>query len=166
MSIDSLSLRHAFGYFATGVAVITARPAGGQPFGITINSLASLSLDPPLLLWNLRTDSKIYDLWQDVAAFDVNILAAGQEEICRRFGTAECNAIEPDECADGPSGIPRLGGCIAHFDCSVEASYPGGDHIIIVGRVQSTDLDPDGRPLVVFGGRLLELSRTISELRD
>ncbi len=159
LTIDSHELRRAFSAFATGVAVVCARPRGGDAFGITINSLASLSLDPPLLLWNLRTGSRIHEMWQRVDRFSVNVLAAGQDDLCWRFATAERNTMDDGEFTVSDAGAPRLPGCLAWYDCAVEDSYPGGDHVINIGRILAVERRDDREPLVVYGGRLHDLGR-------
>ncbi len=154
LTIDNLELRRAFSAFATGVAIVCARPRDGDAFGITINSLASLSLDPPLLLWNLRTGSRIHEMWQRVDRFSVNVLAAGQDDLCWRFATAERNRMDDDEFSVSAAGVPRLPGCLAWYDCAVEDSHPGGDHVINVGRILAVERRADREPLLVYGGRL------------
>ena len=85
MSLDAREFRNALGCFATGVCVITADPDGWQPFGVTVNSFASVSLDPPLVLWSLQNDSEMYEAWEKTGRFAVNILRSDQQELSNQY---------------------------------------------------------------------------------
>src|SRR5260370_10514629 len=84
-AVTGTALRHALGHFATGITVISTRDAAGKPYGATVSSFSSLSLDPPLIQWSLTTKSYSYPIFREATHFAVNILASDQEEVSRTF---------------------------------------------------------------------------------
>jgi len=157
MSFDSLQFRNALGRFATGVCVITANPPGHTPFGLTVNSFSSLSLTPPLVLWSLQKTSDTMDAFAAATHYCVNILAQDQRALSGRFAKKGEHALAEDDAIAGPSGLPVLKGCLASFECEIDARHDGGDHIILVGRVLEMQVSEGGRPLVYFEGGYREI---------
>lgn len=150
-SLDALALRRAFGRFATGVTVVTV-DTGEVPLGITVNSFASLSLEPPLLLWNLQRDSDCFDVFTKVEHYAVNVLHAGQQplsEACARKGD---HVLAKEHWQAGESGCPVLCQSLACFECAVRQRHDGGDHIILVGEVLFFRNAEGGAPLLFYGG--------------
>ncbi len=150
--IDPRAFRNALGHFATGVTVVTTRDAAGEPVGVTVNSFSSLSLDPPLILWSLAKKSYSLAAFETHPAFAVHVLASDQQEVSDRFARAGADKFGGVALGDGFQGVPLLPHCAAVFQCSVEHRYDGGDHVIMVGRVQrfSTAERP---PLLFYRGR-------------
>ncbi|PQO24659.1 nitrilotriacetate monooxygenase [Rhodobacteraceae bacterium WD3A24] len=138
--------------FATGVAVVTTRDTDGTPYGVTVNSFNSVSLDPPLVLWSLGLDAFSYPVFHRAAGFAVNLLADDQQDICRLFASRQERRFDRVAWQAGPLGLPLLDGAVARFSCVFWARYPGGDHEIMVGRVISCTRGP-GRPLLYSQGR-------------
>ena len=138
--------------WATGVAVVTSRDDSG-PRGATTNALTSLSLDPLLVLVALDDRSNTLAAVRHSGRFCINVLAAGQEEIARRFATKasgeEKLAGVPHELIDG---VPVLAGALAWLACELERELDGGDHAILLGRPLDAGSDPAGVPLVFYGG--------------
>lgn len=126
-------LRDALGRFATGVTVITTRTALG-PVGITANSFAALSLDPPLVMWAPGRFSRRFDAFAEAEYFAIHVLEAGQLPLARHFAADGLDFNLPDV-TENAQGIPLLAGCLARFECARHAVYPGGDHAIVVGEV-------------------------------
>ena len=149
---ERASLRYALGSFATGVTVITARDAAGNPAGLTVNSFASVSLDPPLVLWSIGLGSPSFTIFRDCSHYAINVLAADQEEISNRFSNPSPDKFAGLEYTLGLGNAPLLGGCIASFECRNEKQHEGGDHLILVGRVENYIVDM-GAPLLFFGSR-------------
>ena len=145
------AFRSALGSFATGVTVITARDAGGAPAGITANSFASVSLDPPLVLWSPARASRRFAAFAQAEDFAIHVLARDQQVVCDAFVKAQ-GGFELVPWTEGPEGLPLLDGCAARFLCRREAMIDGGDHAILLGRVWSAARS-DGAPLVFQGGR-------------
>ena len=130
------ALRDCLGNFATGVAVITTLGDEGRPLGLTVNSLTSLSLDPPLVLWCLDGQSECTGLFAPGRHFAVNILGAGQELLARRFSTETDDRFKGVPVLAGAAGPPLIEGAVSILECTVSAVEDGGDHLIIVGRVR------------------------------
>ncbi len=143
-------LRDAMGRFATGVTVITTRGADG-PVGITANSFASLSLDPPLVLWAPGKFSRRFAYFVDAAHFAIHVLGADQAALGRHFARKGFDFDLPGV-TESDAGTPLLQGCLARFYCALEASHDAGDHAIVVGRVLHASLRA-GDPLVFSQGR-------------
>lgn len=155
---DQRSLRDALGRFVTGVTVVTSRARSGKACGVTVNSFASLSLDPPLVLWSLSLTSSSHPAFDEATHFVVHVLAEGQEGIARQFARSGIDRFAGLELDVGPEGIPVLPGVAARFECRTLYRYWGGDHVIFVGRVDAFDHVPDRQPLVFFAGGLRQLA--------
>lgn len=162
MSFDQRAFRDALGLFPTGVTIITANPEGHSPFGVTANSFASVSLDPPLVLWSLQKDSDTFAAFEAATHFAVNILSSGQEDMSNQYARKLQHDLQEDHYIIGESGTPVINNAIVTFECAMDAWHDGGDHIIMVGKVLSmTDNHVNGNdsaPLVFHSGkyRLLE----------
>ncbi len=157
--VDPRELRRVAGHFATGVTVVTAA-RDARPCGLTVNSFASVSLDPPLVLVCLARSARAYACIDAAERFAVNVLAEGQEEIARVFASK----MAEDKFAGvpyrrSPHGLPIIDGVHAWLECEPIARHPGGrTHTIYVARV--TDLAAgEGRPLVFHAGRYERLGR-------
>lgn len=152
---DRLKLRRALGRWPTGVAIATCGRVAGPKAGLTINSFASVSLEPPLVLWSLAKAASVAPAFLDAPHFSVNVLEAGQEALARRFAEVEDRfaglTLEP-----GIADLPLIPGAIAVFECRREAVHPGGDHWILVGRVLRVTTRP-GRALAFHQGMFREL---------
>jgi len=146
--------RRAFGCFATGVAVATTLDKQGGRVGMTISSFNSVSLDPPLVLWSIANDSLSYDAFSAADHFAVNVLAEHQQDLSDRFAARGGDKFAGLECKEGLSGSPILPEFAACFECTTEFRYPGGDHMIIVGRVHRFE-DREVDPLIFYRGHFL-----------
>ncbi|WP_051520896.1 flavin reductase family protein [Rubellimicrobium mesophilum] len=149
--VDPRAFRTALGSFATGVTVVTARDARGEPVGLTANSFASVSLDPPLVLWSPARASRRFEAFVEAEDFAIHVLARDQQAVCDAFVRAQ-GGFAAVAWSEGPRGLPLLEGCVARFLCRREAAIDGGDHAILLGRVWSAARS-DGAPLVFQGGR-------------
>lgn len=148
-AFDAVAFRQAIGSFATGVAVATCRTAD-HSCGITVNSLTSVSLDPPLILFCLSNRTRVYPDFMAANQFALNILASGQEHLSRHFSGSHAEdwtgiATLPE--TDTP---PLLVGCMAWLMCRIHTIHPGGDHAIIVGEVTKLGCEPTAQPLLYF----------------
>ncbi|UFQ16311.1 MULTISPECIES: flavin reductase family protein [Streptomyces] len=156
--LDPGEFRRVLGNFATGVTVITAPPcaAGEGPAGFACQSFASLSLDPPLVTFMVARTSTTWPRIARAGVFCVNILGAGQGELCRGFAVSGADKFAGVAYDAAPvSGSPRLAGAPAWVDCAIRAVHTGGDHLIVVGRVDALGTaDGDGTgPLLFHQGR-------------
>jgi flavin reductase (DIM6/NTAB) family NADH-FMN oxidoreductase RutF len=145
--------RTALGSFATGVTVVTALDLDGKPIGLTVSSFNSVSLAPPLILWSLSLLSPHFESLRKAARYAVNVLSAEQQNISDRFATRNDDHFADLPQHIGLGGVPLIDGCCAWFECVGEAQYPGGDHIIFVGRVERFAQDAASLPLLFHGAR-------------
>ena len=148
---DSLRLRRVYGHFATGVAVISAAHKGVVN-GLTANAVASISVEPPLVLVSVAHSSNTHALIDGSGEFVINVLAAEQEQIARRFADNAPGKFEGLAWSPAPgAGAPILDGVLAHMECRVYDSLSHGDHTIFIGEVlRSSHADPHLRPLIFF----------------
>jgi flavin reductase (DIM6/NTAB) family NADH-FMN oxidoreductase RutF len=150
--LECETLRTAFGQCATGVGVVTTMTPSGGPAGMTINSHSSVSLDPPLILWCLRLDAARFSVFAGADHFAINVLAGDQEILARRFA-APSPQFARQPWRAGPSGVPLLPGTLGSFVCRRADQAHGGDHIIIIGRLEHYEVTSGQTPLIFFGGR-------------
>jgi flavin reductase (DIM6/NTAB) family NADH-FMN oxidoreductase RutF len=150
--IGERDLRNAFGRFATGVTVITTRTGDGKREGLTANSFAAVSLDPPLVSWSLKREAPSFPNFLATPHFAVNVLSAGQRDLCRHFSTPSPDKFAGLAFEDGLHGAPLLPGCLAVFECVTQNTFAGGDHMIFIGRVDRA-VHRDGEPLIFSAGR-------------
>lgn len=136
--------------FCTGVAVITARGTDGRPVGMAVQSFSSVSLDPPLVCFCPARTSSTWPRIQAAGAFAVNILAADQQELCRRFAVTGGDKFAGVPWRAGGNGAPLLEGVLATVECDLEAVLDGGDHAIALGRVTALTAHREGAPLLYF----------------
>ncbi len=139
------------GRFATGVTVLTVNGADGRPLGMTASSLASVSLVPPLVSVCVNHEAELHDAMLAAQIFVVNILESGQEVLSRRFADRHEDRFDGVGYHRSPEGLVLLDGALAHLECDRAASYPAGDHTIIIGRVIGGSTG-DGRPLLYYRG--------------
>ncbi|APZ53304.1 flavin reductase family protein [Salipiger abyssi] len=147
---DPRAFRDALGRFVTGVTVITCATQDG-PLGIAANSFASLSLDPPLVLWSPAKSSGRYPFFVAAQHFAIHILSSEQEAICRGFARSG-DSFDLAEWQRSPEGVPLIEDCVARFECEKVAEHDGGDHTILIGKVHRVATLP-GDPLIFCGGR-------------
>ncbi|MFK4099706.1 flavin reductase family protein [Streptomyces sp. NPDC019531] len=151
--VDQGEFRRVLGNFASGVTVITA--PGTPPAGFACQSFSSLSLDPPLVAFMVGRTSTTWPRIAHAGVFCVNVLSADQGELCRAFAVSGADKFTGVPHAPAPAtGSPRLDGTLAWIDCTIHAVHTGGDHLIVVGRVEAlgTGEAADG-PLVFHRGR-------------
>lgn len=143
--------RDALGRFATGVTVITTQSAIG-PLGITANSFASVSLEPPLVLWSPAKKSRRFRSFAETQYYAIHILAVEQASVAQRFSR---DGTDFDGLAwhPGEHGVPLIADCPACFECTPAGRMDGGDHVVLLGRVVRCH-SRDGRPLVFSQGQM------------
>ena len=151
--VAALDLRNAMGSFLTGVTIVTTRNEVGEPYGLTVNSFNSVSLDPPLVLWSLDHATDKTHLFRKSAGFVVNVMAADATDMIWRFAKAETDRFNGADWQWGPTNQPVLNEAIVSFECRLWAEYPGGDHAIFVGEVVNI-AQSDGAPAAFFKGKL------------
>lgn len=156
MAHEGRHFRNVMGRFTTGVAVVTARSASGVASGLTVNSLTSVSLDPPLLLVCLDVRSATLEAVRESGAFAVNLLGRESKDLAVRFARGRrATRFRGLDVRTEATGSPILEPALAWLDCRVDATHPGGDHAIVVGRVERSAAR-DGAPLLFFEGSFRE----------
>lgn len=146
--------RDVLSHFATGVVVVTGVNEDGAPVGMTAQSLTSLSLDPPLVL---VCPARSSTSWPRIAArrrFAVNVLGADQKSISGVFARSGTDKFSSIRWNSGELGMPLLSDAMAHIECDLEVTHPGGDHHIAIGRVRTlAAASIEASPLVFFRSR-------------
>jgi flavin reductase (DIM6/NTAB) family NADH-FMN oxidoreductase RutF len=155
--MDPRELRLVFGLFTTGVTVVTAINPGPEPVGVTANSVTSVSLDPPLLLWCLANKSSSLGAFSIAAPFAVHILEAQQADIALHCARSHQAKFEVDDWWRSHPTPPVIDGALARIECRVETLHPGGDHTIIVGRVIAMS-SRNAQPLAFHASRFGKFS--------
>ncbi|MFF2505074.1 flavin reductase family protein [Streptomyces sp. NPDC058067] len=155
--LDPGEFRRVLGHFASGVTIITAPPSesGAPPAGFACQSFSSLSLDPPLIAFMVARTSTTWPRIAAAGVFCVNVLGADQGPLCRSFAVSGADKFAGvDHDAAPVTGSPRLAGAPAWIDCTIHAVHTGGDHLIVVGRVEAlgTAADGDRSPLLFHQG--------------
>ncbi len=159
LPIAPAEFRRVLGHFASGVTVVTARDADG-PTGFACQSFASLSLDPPLVSFMVARTSTTWPRIARAGVFCVNILGAEQGALCRGFAVSGSDKFAGVAYGDAPAtGSPLLDSVPAWIDCRVHAVHTGGDHLIVVGRVEALGAEEEGEPLLFHRGAFGRLSR-------
>lgn len=149
--------RDTLGCFASGITVITTM-SGDEPVGMTCQSFASVSLDPPLITFIPARSSRAWPAIQRSGRFCVNVLAADQEHVSGQMATKGIDKFAGISWQPAAAtGSPVIEGTLAHLDCTIHAVYEGGDHFIVVGKVEHLEAHPEDagvtEPLLYFKGR-------------
>jgi flavin reductase (DIM6/NTAB) family NADH-FMN oxidoreductase RutF len=152
-SFSSREFRSALGMFATGVTIVTARSAAGKLLGLTANSFNSVSLEPPLVLWSLARAAGSLAAFSTGSHYAINILAADQKELARRFAAKGPRRWLGVAYEEGAGGAPLIAGAAACFECFNRSRYEEGDHVIFVGEVERCSHRPEASPLLYHGGQ-------------
>ncbi|QOZ33001.1 flavin reductase family protein [Bradyrhizobium sp. CCBAU 53421] len=151
-TIDPRDFRSALGTFATGVTIVTAMSAEGRPYGITCNSFASVSLNPPLVLWSLGMFSQGLPIFQNASHFTVNVLDMSQQTLATQFARSSGDKFAGVSWKPGLGNAPVLDGVVANFQCRAANRYYGGDHVIFLGAVEAYAYNRNNPLLFARGG--------------
>ena len=159
MTIDPDFFRSVLGRFASGITVITALDADGRDVGMTVSAFCSVSLHPPLVQACVDRAASMFDALQHAERFGVNVLAAEQEALSRRFASVESShRFDGLGYSRGESGVVLLDDALAHIECSMVSRYEAGDHMMFVGEVERA-MARDARPLLYYRGGYAQLER-------
>jgi flavin reductase (DIM6/NTAB) family NADH-FMN oxidoreductase RutF len=148
---DPRAFRRSLGQFATGVTVMTTSHEGCL-YGMAVNSFAALSLDPALVLWSIRKESTSLAAFKNAGHYAVNILAEDQVDLSNLFAKPGDDRFAKAPWSPGRFGAPLLEGVICTFECQLDQVIDGGDHYILVGRVEHYRCYR-GKPLLFVQGR-------------
>jgi flavin reductase (DIM6/NTAB) family NADH-FMN oxidoreductase RutF len=164
--VDTTALRNALGCFATGVTVVTARSADGRLGGVTANSFSSVSLEPPLVLFSLHRRLRSLHVFDAAEHCAVNVLAAHQTDLSRRFAGQVVDRWTGVNCEQGIGGCPVLTQALAVFQCRRRERMDGGDHVIFLVEVLSMRWREECDPLVFYRSRYRELKEDRTLVHD
>ena len=159
MSVDPDTFRSVLGRFASGITVVTSRDGNGKDGGMTVNAFCSVSLIPPLILVCVDHVASMHAMIVAAPHFAVNILAADQEHISRRFsGPDEHKRFDGLGYSRGTMGVALLDEALAHIECRRISQHEAGDHTVIIGEVETATAFSD-RPLLYYRGGYAQLER-------
>ncbi len=138
--------------FPSGVAVVTI-DRNGERLGLTVGSLVSLSLEPPLVGVSISRQAAMHELLREAGGFAVSLLAGGQESLAQHFarGVPPIALWHGIATREGAAGAPLLAGALGWLECRLWAEYEAGDHTLFVGEVASVEAGPPASPLVHVG---------------
>ena len=157
-AFDTRAFRDALGRFATGVAFLTAAP-DGEPAGLIVNSLASISLEPPLVSFAPARSSLTWQRMRRTGRFAVNVLGREQEGFAKHAAPPGTDRFAGLDWQPGRGGTPLLAEALATLECEIVAEYPAGDHWIVVGHVDRLHIAPATDPLIFFAGEFASLEQ-------
>jgi flavin reductase (DIM6/NTAB) family NADH-FMN oxidoreductase RutF len=150
-------LRNALGCYPTGVTIITAPDGQGGMVGVTANSFASVSMDPPLVLWSLDLSSYSLDAFTDAGHFGINVLSQQQLDMCKHFAKRQKDKFADVDFDVGEGGVALFDGSAAKFQCRTVSMHDEGDHRVFVGEVIAFEYRPEVEPLVFTHGSYAEV---------
>ena len=156
MPFDSTLQRQIMGHFATGVTVVTTR-VGDELWGMTANSVLSVSLDPPLMLVSVDLRNRIHKFLTESKCFAINILTAEQESISNRFASPGPKDFSGIELKKAETGAPIFADALAYLDCRLVEVLSGGDHDMFMGEPVAGETR-EGQPLIFYQGNYTGLA--------
>jgi flavin reductase (DIM6/NTAB) family NADH-FMN oxidoreductase RutF len=156
LSVSPDEFRAVLGRFPSGVTVVTTKAADGSDQGMTVSAFCSLSLEPPLVLICIEKTASAHDALTRAKGFVVNVLAAKQEQIGRRFAIVDIDRFEGVGFTRSSSGYAILDDVLAVIECDRVSMHDGGDHTMIIGEVEATRAET-GTPLLYYRGGYAQL---------
>lgn len=154
--VDEKLLRKAHGKFVTGVTVVAGMSGDSTPFGLAVNAFMSVSLDPPTVVVCINKTSRSHDLFVRSGAFSVNILAAHQIDVAKKFASSAADKFSDVAWRRGVLGVPLIEKCSAVFEAQTTDFLRAGTHTLLIGHVAAVDSSNE-MPLVYMGSQFLDL---------
>jgi flavin reductase (DIM6/NTAB) family NADH-FMN oxidoreductase RutF len=158
VKIDPDEFRSILGRFATGVTIVTGVDDKGRDHGLTVNAFASVSLVPPLVLVCIDHEASVHPALMTAKHLAVNILAADQEPLARRFSTIDGDRFDGVGYTRGPSGVALLDDVLAYVECRIVKTVDCGDHTIFIAEVEAGKVRSKG-PLLYYRGGYAQFDR-------
>ncbi|MBY6189621.1 flavin reductase family protein [Microbulbifer agarilyticus] len=149
--IEPLNLRQVFGQFATGVTIVTTGGESGEAVGMTVSSFNTVSLDPPLILWCIDKKTGCFDAFNQCEHFAIHVLSDQQDNLSSLFARRGVDKFSELDYHMSAQGVPLLHEYCARLQCTLTARHEGGDHLIMVGRVDAMHTQ-DRAPLLFHRG--------------
>ena len=150
-SISNDQFRSALGNYVTGVTIVTALGKSSRPVGMTANSFASVSLDPPLVLWSIDKSAPEAEDFEVASHYAIHILDQDQRQLSQTFANESADKFADLPIEQGISGLPLLDQFAVRLQCEISNRHDEGDHIILIGKVLDVCVQ-DTDPLVFFNG--------------
>jgi flavin reductase (DIM6/NTAB) family NADH-FMN oxidoreductase RutF len=156
LSVTPDEFRSVLGRFPSGVTIVTTKNRDGSDEGMTVSAFCSVSLDPPLVLICIEKNASAYGALTTASGFVVNVLAASQEQIARRFSIVDIDRFEGVGYSRSQNGLAVLDDVLGVIECATFAMHDAGDHTIIVGEVEAARAQ-NGTPLLYYRGGYAQL---------
>ena len=158
MSNINRDFRDALGRFATGVCIVSAFSNQDYAIGMTINSFASVSLDPRQVLWSLKHNAVTYAMFSSVEEYSISVLSANQKELSNRYAKPGDHALVSGDFLVSERGIPFIREALSVFECTNDQVVPSGDHDVLIASVTHFHAKGDKLPLMFYSGQYLDTS--------
>lgn len=162
-SFTPRDFRDSMGLFATGIAIATTS-CDGERVGVTVNSFASVSVDPPLVLFSVARTLRSFAFFERAEGFTINVLRQDQKDLSSRFARPGEDKWSGVDSRPGAHGGVVICPSLASFDCQTHQRYDGGDHLILVGRVVALESTAVCEPLIYFRSAYHGITRNLSGL--
>ncbi len=159
------TLRNALGSFATGVTIVTTKLKDGQPLGLTVSSFNAVSLKPPLVLFSIGNSALGFSAWKDATRYVINVLGEDQHDLSNRFGRPSDDKWSNLAVEEVGGGFIFQGAVMA-FECEAYRQYEGGDHEIMLGKIEAFHALDHGsdQPLIFYRGKYNRIERGVSSV--
>lgn len=153
-AFDQAHYRTVMGHLPTGVVALSGIDSStAHPCGMVVGTFQSLSLDPPLVSFSIAHTSTSWPKIRTAGRLCANVLAVGQESVCRTLSSRQPDKFAQIEWSSSASSTPRISGAHAWIDCEINGQFDGGDHTIVIARILEMEIG-EGEPLVFYKGRL------------
>jgi len=156
--VSKTEFKRACGRFATGVTIASVRDAQSTPHGLTVNSLTSVSLAPPLILICIGHEASLIEHFRASSHFGISLLAEDQQALSERFARKGHDRFDGVRWHAGETGVPLVSDVLATMECAMYQRFTSGDHDIFVGEVLHAHVREDARPLIYFGSKYRNLA--------
>lgn len=148
--------RDVMGNYPTGVTIVTTVDEQGEPAGLTVNSFASVSLDPLLVLWSIDHSSSSLDIFKNAISFAINILSGAQQELCQTFSSRNGDRFKNNDWFLSENNLPIIKETFAVLECDTYQLVEAGDHTIIIGKVKNINKS-DNNPMLYHRRQMGEI---------
>lgn len=140
--------KQALGNYPTGVTIVTTTDEDGTPVGLTVNSFASVSLDPLMVLWSIDHKVTSLDTFMNSGKYAIHILEGNQQQLCLNFASKNVDRFSTCEWALSPQNLPIIEGAFAVLECKTHQTVVAGDHTILIGEVTNIRVDEEKEPML------------------
>jgi len=143
--------KEVMGNYPTGVTIVTATDHDGNPVGLTVNSFASVSLDPLMVLWSIDHKVSTIKSFTELGKFAIHILAGDQQELCKTFASKNVDRFSTCKWEFSDKQLPIIEGAFAVLECETFKTIEAGDHTVLIGEV--TNIKKDEKDQMLYHRR-------------